>query len=338
MDSKPVPTSPYSWKLNARFRKEQTRRGYFADPDHFIKDHSWIYHNKRWHVFYIRGKQAESCLGQKDIEVGHASTADFCDWQLHRPAPVDGAPSVIEKDGTFYLYANRTDVSVSAGAEGAGIILAVSTDLENWDLYDDNPVYVPNAKYYAWPRVKHCRDYHVMPFEDGYLMLFAEMTKDSVGCVGAIRSTDLIHWQDIGPIFLLEKPADKFTKWTEVGFGIPESPFLMEKDGKWHLWITDNSTTKTYHLWSDEPLKGWSWENSSYFHGSPTGWDWAGVYPVMNPEATSGGSAAFEILDTQFGWLVSYYYYDPTENKYVLRVQPIRWHDGHPFIFPFWPE
>ena len=222
------------------FAGKKIRRGYFSDPGHFIKDHTWVHQWGRWHVFYIRGRQAAGFLDQIDEEVGHASTADFVDWRVHASLPVEGAPSVIEKDGVFYFYSNRP----KGTEEKPGIILVTSKNLEDWDVYEKNPVYVPNPHFYAWPAVKHCRDYHVMPFENGYLMLFAELTRDSIGCVGAIRSDDLVSWSDLGPIFLLDKPNRGYTQWNEVGYGIPESPFLMEKDGRWHLWVTDNLTTR----------------------------------------------------------------------------------------------
>ena len=42
---------------------------------------------------------------------------------------------------------------------------------------------------------------------------------------------------------------------------------------------------------------------------------------------------ATEVFETRFGWVVSYYFYDPVEAKTVLRVEPLAWHDGHPSGF-----
>ena len=146
---------------------------------------------------------------------------------------MEGAPSVIRKDGTFYLYSNRR-VGVT---ERPGIVLATSTDLECGEVHGDNPVYAPNPELYSWPEPRHCRDYHVMPFEGDYLMLFAELTRRGLGCVGAIWSRDLVHWEDRGPMFLLDKAGQGYTLWEEVGYGIPESPFLLRHDGRWHLRV-----------------------------------------------------------------------------------------------------
>jgi hypothetical protein len=324
---------PYKdWEINAVVGEESRRRGFFADPGRFIKDHTWIEHAGRWHVFYITGNQAGCFVKQRDVCVGHASTADFVTWRTHASTPMDGAPTVIAKDGTFYLYANR-----KVGDKGKqGICLATSRDLEEWTVHDKYPVYVPDAKLYGWPEVPHCRDYHVMPFEGGYLMLFCETTRDMMGCVGAIRSSNLVDWEDLGPIFVVDKDGWGFTQWSIVGYGIPESPFLMEKDGRWHLLITENMVTRTYRLWSDKPLEGWSWDRSAYFHGAPTGWDWAGK-PDFTPAAAAASTAAYEIFETRFGWVVSYYFFDPVEMKTVLRVEPLAWHDGHPFIQARWP-
>jgi hypothetical protein len=144
--------------LNAATRIESTARGFFHDPGHFLKDHTWTEHEGRWHVFYIRGDEAGSFHKQVDVDVGHASTADF----------------------------------------------------------------------------------------------------------------------------------------------------------------------------------KWSWSRCAYFSGCPTGWDFASQQPPLHPLSATGSTAAFEILRTQSGWLVSYYVFDPILAKTVLNVEPLVWHDGHPFIQAAW--
>ncbi len=325
------PFPEQNWKFNRAIRAEFRRRGFFAEPGHYLKDHTWIEHAGRWHVFFIRGVEVGAFTGTRDRWVGHASTVDFIQWKIHTPVPMNGAPSIIRRGRLFYLYANQKADDPNA----PGICLATSPDLERWTAHEKYPVYFPNPKLYGRPDIQHCRDYHVMPFEGGYLMLFAEITRDCLGCVGAIRSKNLLDWEDLGPIFKLDKPGWGHAQWERVGYGIPESPFLLEKDGRWHLLITDNLHTRTYRLWSDHPLKGWSWKRSAFFHGAPTGWDWASE-PRMDPSAAAGVSAAYELFETQFGWLVSYYFYDPIEKKSVLRVEPVAWRDGHPFIQPRW--
>ncbi|MDP7637507.1 MAG: hypothetical protein QF577_08175 [Phycisphaerae bacterium] len=68
------------------------------------------------------------------------------------------------------------------------------------------------------------------------------------------------------------------------------------------------------------------------------GWDWASVDPPANPSGAVGKSAAVEILETDSGWLTSYYYFDPVESKTVLKIDPLAWHDEHPCIQLLWPE
>lgn len=320
------------WTLNATIRRESRRRGFFAAPGHYLKDHTWIAHGGRWHVFYIRGAAVGAFTGTRDVDVGHASTADFIRWKGHRPVPMNGAPTIIRRGRLFHLYANQK----AGDSRALGICLATSPDLERWTVHPKYPVYTPNPELYGRPGVMHCRDYHAMPFEDGYLMLFAELTRDGVGCVGAIRSRNLVDWEDIGPIFKVDKPGWGYTQWDIVGYGIPESPFLMQKDGRWHLWFTDNLVNRTYRLWSDRPLDGWTWDRGAFFHGSPLGWDWA-AEPAGVPAAAAGSAAACEVFETTCGWVVSYYFFDPVEARSVLRVEPLVWHDGHPFIRPNWP-
>ena len=320
------------WQLNEGIRADMRARGFFAEPGHYLKDHAWVEHEGRWHVFYIRGREVGGFIGTRDTEVGHASTADFSTWRVHTPAPLNGAPTIIRKGGLFYLYANEV---VGQVRTAPAIVMATSPDLETWTVHPGNPVYVANPRYYEGA---HIRDYHVMPFEGGYLMLFAETNREGLGCVGAIRSRDLVAWEDLGPILALDKRGWGITEWELVGHGIPESPFLLEKDGRWHLLVTDNLVTRTYRFWSEQPLAGWSWDRCAFFHGAPTGWDWAAVPDAeIEPASAAGITAAFELFETaEFGWLASYYFVDPVERKSVLRVEPVQWHDGHPFLQPRW--
>lgn len=323
-----------SYKINRVIQKESRSRGFLKHPNGSIIDHTWIEHNGQWHVFYIHAERRSVKGSYHDVDVGHASTADFIHWAIHKPAPVEGAPSIIRKDGLFYLFSNRR----ARRDESPGIILATSPDLESWTVHDKFPVYVPDSKYYGWPDFKHCRDYHVMPFEDGYLLLFAEtIRKTGHGCIGAIRSENLVDWEDMGPLFVLDKTGWGFTHWSVVGYGVPESPCLFSHDGRWHLLFTDNLVHRTYRLWADKPFGDWSWGRSAYFHGSPIGWDMDTEpgEPALGICCPSG-TAAVELFQTKFGWMTSYYFHDLVEKARVLRVEPVKWHDGHPFILP-WP-
>ncbi len=160
--------------LNAATRMESTFRGFFHEPGHFLKDHAWVEHEGRWHVFYIRGDGTGSFHKQVDVDVGHASTIDFRDWNIHAALPVEGAPSVIRKDGTFYLYSNRR-----VGVTGRpGIVLATSTDLECWEVHGDNPVYAPNPELYSWPEPRHQRE------QEGLRSRSWTMTRNAGGISG----------------------------------------------------------------------------------------------------------------------------------------------------------
>lgn len=295
-------------EFNRQRKLTEFNRLFLDDPGHYIKDHCLVKKNDRYHLFYIRGVRTKDIAEFRDQWIGHASTADFHCWQIHEPLTQEGAPFVIENGGVWYLFYNRD----SFRDPRRPIRVATSTDLFHWKTHDKNPVYEPSAKFYRYAApVRHCRDFHVFREGDWFYLLFCGLTKDGLGCVGLVRSKNLLDWEDLGPLFVLDHSARKYTRCWWSGYGNPESPCLFKKNGWWHLFFTDNSWTQTYHLWSKDMTTGWSWEHAQKL--------------VVNNNGYDSISAATEIVERRAGDLMSYYFWDMEKKTFVLRLTEIGW-------------
>lgn len=298
-------------EFNRQRKLTEFNRFFLEDPNHFIKDHCFVKKDGRYHLFYIRGVRHKDTPKKSigiDQWIGHASTDDFHRWEIHEPLTQEGAPSVIEKDGVWYLFYNKDKYSDPFRP----IRVATSTDLFHWKNHDKNPVYEPSEKFYHYtPALPHCRDFHVFREGDWFYLLFTGLTKDGLGCIGLVRSHNLYDWEDLGPLFVLDHSTRKYARCWWSGYGNPESPFLFKKNGWWHLFFTDNSWAQMYHLWSKDMTKGWTWE-----HGQKL---------IVNNGGYDSPSAASEIIERETGDLMSYYFWDLEKRTFALRLAEIGW-------------
>ena len=155
------------------------------------------------------------------------------------------APSIVESNGTYYLY--YAGVHVENGTLVQKIGLATSTDLINWTKYPSNPVFdCSTLSWNHWDlsdtaNGAACRDPYVIhdDVNNQWVMFFSASLPyinqypywsiNNPGVVGIATSSDLIHWNDAGFI-----PATE-------GF-TTESPHVFEHNGTWYLAYTGNCT------------------------------------------------------------------------------------------------
>ena len=128
------------------------------------------------------------------------------------------APHVIEVDGTYYMFYcggghDNTEYSIN---------LATSTDLVTWTRHPDGPLFRDGYD---------ARDPFVIRIDDQWVMYYTA-TSDPAGGNHTVMyrtSDDLVAW------------SERHTAFTdpEVGTwgGGTESPFLVERDGWWYLFI-----------------------------------------------------------------------------------------------------
>jgi len=124
------------------------------------------------------------------------------------------APYLIEYKELFYmLYSSNNETNTQC------IRLATSEDLFHWQPYGDNPVIIPSLFWSKWPgfgldkpdggTFGGCRDPHIITLDNGeFVAYWVSRLQEKFGhnmvCVAASISRDLIHWQEIGPVFAMK--------------------------------------------------------------------------------------------------------------------------------------
>ena len=97
-----------------------------------------------------------------------------------------------------------------------------------------------------------CRDPHIIKLDDGrYVAYWVSRLQESFGqnltCVAASISQDLIHWQEIGPVFHIKAWPLEEEPTLEA-----ESPCVVFKDGKY--WLFFKLGWWTHFVVSDSPF------------------------------------------------------------------------------------
>jgi sucrose-6-phosphate hydrolase SacC (GH32 family) len=232
-------SSTYSYAL-VRFDFEQK---YFCDPGHVVKDHSLIRRDDTYHLFYLRGDPAWS--------IGHATSTDLIHWHLEEPVLTNTpgswnelglwAPHVRNFHGEYYMYFTGVNANF---AQQSG--MAQSPDLFNWYQYPD-PKFHPDPSWALWNESSwsNGRDPFVFEYNGFFYMLVTAKTNTNLGAIGSAISTDLEHWQDNGPIYVHDS-------WHAL-----ESPQLVQRDGKFHLFFTEEVINGTSVMTSDSLYSGW---------------------------------------------------------------------------------
>lgn len=164
----------------------------------------------------------------------HVVTADFVRWDEVAPALSPGEAgaydgggiwtgSVVEKDGTYYLFYTGHHVGA---ANPQTICLATSADLVSFERHPRNPLIFPVAGFEAvdW------RDPYVF-FNDAeqcwWMLLAARLEtgpKWRRGCIALATSKDLVNWVvEAEPLY---EPGATFC---------PECPEMWPMGGRWYL-------------------------------------------------------------------------------------------------------
>ena len=230
------------------------------------------------------------------------------------------APHVIAHHERFFmLYCANDELGTQR------ICLATSNDLFTWERYAGNPVIAPSLSWSKWPgfglpsrdearqligrcdaigikdhyRFKArtggtyggCRDPHINLLPDGrFIAYWVSRMNESFGhnlvCVAASISDDLVHWQEIGPVYSQTAwPLDD-EPTLEV-----ESPCVVYKDDRWWLFFKN----------------GW-W---THVTSSPSPFDFRGqeVHQL-------GFVHAAEVLQWNEEWVITHCSADPTDYEY----------------------
>jgi beta-fructofuranosidase len=288
---------------------------------------SWIADDgERYHLFFLKAPRAleDAGLRHTAATIGHASSLDLVDWDVHADALLPDAKrwddlalwtgsAVRGDDGTWRMYYTALSSDPGHGVKDQRIGLAESDDLTTWQRVGDRPLVAPDPRWYRTIDGTHSetwRDPFVFadPDGDGWHMLITARHPDaprlSDGVLAHARSADLTTWELQPP---LTEPA---------GFGQIEVPQVRVVGGHPVLVFTCHpeeqsagqierfGSHSTWSVLGDHPLGPWDIDAAQPFKAAPKLFaaplvqqrdgTWAFV-GFLNQEPE--GILSFEILD-----------------------------------------
>jgi beta-fructofuranosidase len=213
-------------------------------PDHWVWD-SWIADDgDLYHLFFLKAPRAlkDPVLRHTSATVGHATSRDLANWQVHDDALLPAAGrwddlaiwtgSVLRgPDGVWRLYYSALSTRPGHGMRDQRIGLAESRDLATWRRAGDRPLVDPDPRWYRTleedPTASATwRDPFVFadPGGEGWHMIWcardAHAPRPRDGVLAHARSDDMRSWRLAPP---LTEPA---------GFGQLEVPQVRLIDGR----------------------------------------------------------------------------------------------------------
>ena len=233
-----------------------------------VADFCVIEHEGRYHFFYIERRLQEGTpfYPGNEIYFGHASTANLFDWEAHDPVMLVRpnsweeahvwAPFILKRGDLFVMFYTGINRHISQD-----IGLAFSRDLFEWERWDRNPISPCKGKAWAFWRedgISSCRDPHVFEYDGRIWMTYTANTREGASCIALASSSDLITWDDRGPI--LVGPADGYEPRLEGGHpqGSLESNNLHRRGDRWFLHV--NASIR------DTSVRNWVFESDRMDH------------------------------------------------------------------------
>lgn len=210
---------------NERYRLNyhvSTPSGWMNDPNGFS------YYQGYYHIFYQYYPYSSE---RGPMHWGHYRSQDLIHWEelpiaLTPDSPEDDngcySGSAIEKDGRLYLiytgnhYYDVNDHSRFCQTQN----VAYSDDGIHFTKYSGNPVIaVPPAD-----NSQHFRDPKVWQHGDSYYIIVGSQDKAGLGRAITYKSTDLLHWEYLGPIAVSQERDNEGYTW--------ECPDLFSLNGQ----------------------------------------------------------------------------------------------------------
>jgi predicted GH43/DUF377 family glycosyl hydrolase len=236
--------------VTSAFVKFDFEQRYFSERPIPVLDHCVMEKDGVYHLYYLRGDPA--------LDVGHATTTDFVHWNLEQPLLEPGtwdtrlwAPYVIDTQYGWIMY--YTGVN-QAGAQQTGMAIGngpFKWTKVSWPVYHPDPAW-SNWDENAW---SHGRDPHVIFHNGKYYLFLTAMTGDALGAVACAESADLVNWTDIGPIYVHDS------------WHVLESVFILERNGLFHMFFTEEGVFGTSQMSSPDLLTGWDISNRRIIDG-----------------------------------------------------------------------
>jgi hypothetical protein len=263
------------------FRRQSLRVGFerILDPTvgekepWYVNDHCFIRAaDGTWHVFGITASEPAKPYEEKFFL--HATApAPRGPWTKQAPVmhfdpkigeTVVWAPYVLAHDGRYWMY------YCGGGNDHARyrIHLATSRDLNVWERHPANPMVVDGFD---------ARDPMVLRVGDEWVMYYTANETPAGGqhVVAAVTSNDLVRWSNKKVVFR--------SLHAGTSGGPTESPFVVERGGKFYLFVCTNTP------YNDTAV----YESTSPFEWSPE--DIVATFPAH----------AAEVIRSDGRWFVS---------------------------------
>ena len=193
----------------------------------YVNDHTFVRdHTGTWHLIGIT--HAEPLAPFDEVHLAHATAPALGGPWTKQPFaltadPAHGethlwAPHVVHHDGTYWMYYCAGGVT----KDGYRLHLATSPDCWSWTRHPANPIVVDGFE---------ARDPMVVRVGDRWLMYYTATSEPTGGhhIVVAAESDDLVRWRGRHVVY-----RDRLAG---TGAGPTESPFVVERDGRWLLLL-----------------------------------------------------------------------------------------------------
>lgn len=192
----------------------------------YVNDHTFIRdRDGLWHLIGITHEEPAAPDGE--VHLAHATALGLHGPWTKRPFATTAdpryhetvlwAPHVITHDDLYWMF-----VCAGGPKNAYRIHLLTSDDCFNWQRHPSNPLVVDGFE---------ARDPMVRRIEDRWVMYYTATSEPSGGqfVVIATVSDDLVHWEGRRIVY---------TDALSGTFGGPtESPFVVERDGAFYLFI-----------------------------------------------------------------------------------------------------
>jgi len=222
-------------------------------------DFAVIHHDGREHFFYIERRLVEGTpfFPGHEIYFGHASTADFFNWEVHEPVLLvrpgtweEGhvwAPNAIKHGDEYVMVYTGLNRHLS---QDLGV--ATSRDMFEWKRWESNPIsLLKEADWAAWwtDEICSCRDPHLLRHDGRIWMVFTANTKKGASCLALASTEDFKTWTDHGPIITGPETGYEPHLWGGHPQGSLESATLLYREGRWILVFNVGTREKARGVW-----------------------------------------------------------------------------------------
>ena len=220
------------------------------NPDQDMKDHTIVIVDGVYHIFYIVANERN---------FGHATSTDLVRWTFHEPVLSRGqpgdwdaldiwAPCIIPLEGTGDYYLMFYTGVNSSSAQQTGMAYSCGS-LDCWikarsELLEP---FACDSSWCNWNESEYChfRDPHFFEDENGSYLTQTTRTKYNYGAVALTSGNGLFTWNDAGPMYVHEN------------WHLLESTFVLKRNGKYHLFFTEEGVGGISHMFSDSLTSGW---------------------------------------------------------------------------------